>query len=42
MADEPKQPNPIGLIVASHGELARTLVEVSEFVLGRKPPLRIR
>ena len=40
MAEEPKQPKSIGLIVASHGELARTLVEVSEFVLGRETTLR--
>lgn len=40
MAEEPKQPKSIGLIVASHGELARTLVEVCEFVLGRETALR--
>ncbi len=40
MPDRASEPKEIGLIVASHGPLAGSLVETGELVLGRGTPLR--
>ena len=40
MPDQTSESSRIGLIVASHGNLARSLVETGELVLGRKTLLR--
>ncbi|MCH9049716.1 MAG: hypothetical protein IIA72_01310 [Proteobacteria bacterium] len=40
MPDQTSESSRIGLIVASHGSLAQSLVETGELVLGRKTPLR--
>ncbi len=40
MPDQTNEPSQIGLIVASHGSLAQSLVETGELLLGRKTQLR--
>lgn len=39
MSQQPEQASPIGLIVATHGELARVLVETGAHILGRRTGL---